>query len=214
MSLTFTTLKSAIQDYTQNTETSFVSNLSTFIIQAEDRIIKSVELPNFRKNVTANLTANSEYLKTPTDYLYPYSLAVIDTNNKYSYLLNTDVSFIREAYPTIATTGTPKHYAQFADDSFIVGPTPGSSFGVELHYFYSPTSITATSDGTSWLGTNSPETLLYASLCEAYVFMKGEPDVLANYEKRFTESLQKLTLQSDGYNRKDAYRDGQRKINV
>ena len=108
MSLTFTTLKSAIQDYTQNTETSFVSNLSTFIIQAEDRIIKSVELPNFRKNVTANLTANSEYLKTPTDYLYPYSLAVIDTNNKYSYLLNTDVSFIREAYPTIATTGTPR----------------------------------------------------------------------------------------------------------
>ena len=214
MSLTFTTLKSAIQDYTQNTETSFLSNLSTFIIQAEDRIITSVDLPNFRKNVTANLTANSEYLKTPTDYLYPYSLAVIDTNNKYSYLLNTDVSFIREAYPTIATTGTPKHYAQFADDSFIVGPTPGSSFGVELHYFYSPASITATSDGTSWLGTNSPETLLYASLCEAYVFMKGEPDVLANYEKRFTESLQKLTLQSDGYNRKDAYRDGQRKINV
>ena len=200
MSLTFTTLKSAIQDYTENTEATFVSNLSNIIVQAEDRIIKSVELPNFRKNVTANLTANSEYLKAPDDYLYPYSLAVIDSDSNYNYLLNT--------------TGLPKHYAQFDSENFILGPTPSSAFGVELHYFYTPTSITASADGTSWLGTNSPETLLYASLCEAYVFMKGEPDVLANYEKRFTESLQKLTLQSDGYNRKDAYRDGQRKINV
>lgn len=214
MSLTFTTLKSAIQDYTENTEATFVSNLSNIIVQAEDRIIKSVELPNFRKNVTANLTANSEYLKAPDDYLYPYSLAVIDSDSNYNYLLNIDVNYIREAYPKIATTGLPKHYAQFDSENFILGPTPSSAFGIELHYFYTPTSITASADGTSWLGTNSPETLLYASLCEAYVFMKGEPDVLANYEKRFTESLQKLTLQSDGYNRKDAYRDGQRKINV
>jgi len=214
MSWTFTTLKSAIQDYTQNTETSFVSNLPTFIVQAEDRIIKSVELPNFRKNVTGTFTASNQYLSTPSDYLYPYSLAVLDSDSNYSYLLNTDVSFMREAYPLVSTTGTPKHYAQFDDTTFIVGPTPNSNFTTELHYFYIPQSITESSDGTTWLGTNAPEVLLYASLLEAYTFMKGEPDLMMNYEKRFQEALQRLTLESDGYNRKDAYRDGQRKINV
>jgi hypothetical protein len=214
MSWTFTTLKSAIEDYTQNTETSFVSNLPTFIVQAEDRIIKSVELPNFRKNVTGTFTASNQYLSTPSDYLYPYSLAVLDDDSNYSYLLNTDVSFMREAYPLVSTTGTPKHYAQFDDTTFIVGPTPNSNFTTELHYFYIPQSITESSDGTTWLGTNAPEVLLYASLLEAYTFMKGEPDLMINYEKRFQEALQRLTLESDGYNRKDAYRDGQRKINV
>ena len=214
MSWTYTTLKSAIQDYTQNTETSFVSNLPTFIVQAEDRIIKSVELPNFRKNVTGTFTASNQYLATPSDYLYPYSLAVLDSDSNYSYLLNTDVSFMREAYPLASTTGTPKHYAQFDDNTYIVGPTPNANFTTELHYFYVPQSITVASDGTTWLGTNAPEVLLYASLLEAYTFMKGEPDLMMNYEKRFQEALQRLTLESDGYNRKDAYRDGQRKINV
>ena len=214
MSWTYTTLKSAIQDYTQNTESTFVADLAIIITQAEQRIIKSVELPNFRKNVTGNLSSGNQYLAAPSDYLYPYSLATIDTNGNYTYLLSTDVSFIREAYPAIATTGNPKHYAQFDDNTFIVGPTPSSSLDAELHYFYIPESISASADGTSWLGTNAPEVLLYASLCEAYTFMKGEPDILVNYEKRFQEGLQRLTLESDGYNRKDAYRDGQRKINV
>ena len=214
MSWTFTTLKSAIQDYTQNTESTFVADLPTFIVQAEDRIIKSVELPNFRKNVTGTFTASNQYLATPSDYLYPYSLAVLDSDSNYTYLLNTDVSFMREAYPLATTTGTPKHYAQFDDTTFIVGPTPSSNFTTELHYFYIPQSITVASDGTTWLGTNAPEVLLYASLLEAYTFMKGEPDLMMNYEKRFQEALQRLTLESDGYNRKDAYRDGQRKINV
>jgi hypothetical protein len=214
MSWTFTTLKSAIQDYTQNTESTFVADLAIIIQQGEDRIIKSVELPNFRKNVTGTFTSGNQYLATPSDYLYPFSLAVLDSSNNYTYLLNTDVSFIREAYPSASTTGTPKHYAQFDDTTFIVGPSPSSSLNVELHYYYIPQSITASSDGTSWLGTNTPELLLYASLIEAYTFMKGEPDVMANYEKRFQEALQRLTLLSDGYNRKDAYRDGQRKIDV
>ena len=213
MSWTYTTLKSAIQDYTQNTETTFVNNLAVIITQAEQRIIKSVELPNFRKNVTGNLSAGNQYLATPSDYLYPYSLAIIIDSN-YSYLLNTDVSFIREAYPLVTETGNPKHYAQFDDNTFIVGPTPNADLTAELHYFYIPQSISASSDGTSWLGTNAPELLLYGSLLEAYTFMKGEPDVMINYEKRFQEALQRLTLESDGYNRKDAYRDGQRKINV
>tara|TARA_R100001129_G_scaffold146986_2_gene108419 strand:+ start:722 stop:1366 length:645 start_codon:yes stop_codon:yes gene_type:complete len=214
MSWTFTTLKSAIQDYTENTETSFVSNLTNIIVQAENRIIKSVELPNFRKNVTAAFTSGNSYLATPTDYLYPYSLAVIDSDSNYNYLLNKDVNYIREAFPASATTGVPKYYAQFNDDFFLVGPTPSSGFTAELHYFYVPQSITATADGTSWLGTNASEALLYAGLVEAYTFMKGEPDILANYENRFKEALGRLTLESDSYNRKDAYRSGQRRINA
>ena len=214
MSWTFTTLKTAIQDYTQNTESTFVTNLPTLIVQAENRIVKSVELPNFRKNVTGTLTSSSPYLSTPTDYLYPFSLAVLDSSSNYEYLLNKDVSFIRQSFPSASTTGTPKFYAQFDDDTFIIAPTPDSNYTVELHYFYIPTSITTSSDGTSWLGTNATEALLYASLVEAYTFMKGEPDILVNYEKRFQEALQRLTLESDGYNRKDAFRDGQRKVNV
>ena len=214
MSWTYTTLKSAIQDYTQNTESTFVADLGTMIKQAEDRIVKSVELPNFRKNVTGSLTSGNQYLSTPSDYLYPFSLAVLDSDSAYTYLLSTDVSFIREAYPSASSTGVPKHYAQFDDNSFIVGPTPNANLTAELHYYYIPQSITESSDGTSWLGTNAPELLLYGSLLEAYTFMKGEPDIMVNYEKRFQEALQRLTLLSDGYNRKDAYRDGQRKINV
>ena len=214
MAWTFTTLKSAIQDYTDNTEASFVSNLTNIIVQAENRIIKSVELPNFRKNQTGTVTSGNAYLATPTDYLYPYSLAVIDGDSNYNYLMNKDVNFIREAYPVSATTGVPKYYAQFDDDFFIVGPTPHSGYTVEIHYFYIPESITAASSGTSWLGTNASEALLYGSLSEAYTYMKGEQDILNNYEKRFKEALERLTLESDGYNRKDAYRSGQRRINV
>ena len=214
MAWTFTTLKSAIQDYTDNTEASFVSNMTNIIVQAENRIIKSVELPNFRKNQTGTVTSGNAYLATPTDYLYPYSLAVIDGDSNYNYLMNKDVNFIREAYPASATTGVPKYYAQFDDDFFIVGPTPNSGYTVEIHYFYIPESITAASSGTSWLGTNASEALLYGSLAEAYTYMKGEQDILNNYEKRFKEALERLTLESDGYNRKDAYRSGQRRINV
>jgi hypothetical protein len=214
MSWTFTTLKTAIQDYTQNTESTFVTNLPTLIVQAENRIIKSVELPNFRKNVTGTLTSGNPYLSTPSDYLYPFSLAVLDSSNNYDYLLNKDVSFIREAYPTASTTGSPKFYAQFDDDTFIVAPAPDANLTVELHYFYIPESITVASSGESWLGSNATEALLYASLVEAYTFMKGEPDILSGYENRFKEALGRLTLESDGYNRRDAYRDGYRKINV
>jgi hypothetical protein len=214
MSWTFTTLKSAIQDYTDNTETTFVNNLTNIIVQAENRILKSVELPVLRKNVTASVTSGNSYLATPTDYLYPYSIAIIDSDSNYNYLLNKDVNFIREAFPASATTGVPKYYGQFDDDFFILAPTPSANFNVELHYFYMPTSITTSSDGTSWLGTNAPEVLLYGSLVESYTFMKGEPDIMANYENRFKEALGRLTLESDSYNRKDAYRSGQRRINA
>tara|TARA_R110000803_G_scaffold50865_1_gene105474 strand:+ start:2843 stop:3490 length:648 start_codon:yes stop_codon:yes gene_type:complete len=212
MSFTYTTLKSAIQDYTENTETTFVDDLSIMIKQAEQRILDSVQLPVFRKNQTGTLTASNSYLATPTDFLYPYSLAVLNSDSEYVYLLNKDVNFIREAYPSSSTTGLPVHYSQFDNSFFLVGPTPDSAYTVEVHYFYRPQSITETSDGTSWLGTNAPDCLLYGSLLEAYTFMKGEPDVINLYDKRYKESLQQLMIQGDGRDRKDAYRSGQTRI--
>ena len=209
MSWTFTTLKSAIQDYTQNTESTFVSNLPTLIVQAENRIIKSLELPNFRKNVTGTLTASNPYLSAPSDYLYPFSLAVLDGSNNYEYLLNKDVSFIRQAYPSASTTGTPKFYAQFDDDTFIVAPTPSTNLTVELHYFYKPASITAGAEsGTTWLSVNATNALLYGCLIEGYVYMKGAQDMLAEYEKRYFQAISRLKNLGEADNTIDTYAEG------
>ena len=206
MAWTFTTLKQSIQDYTNNTETTFVNNLDEFIVQTEERILKLVDLPVFRKNVTGQLTSSNQYLTMPTDFLAPYSLAI--DNSGYEFLLFKDVSFMREAYPSSSTTGIPKYYASFDEKSFIVAPTPSSNLTAELHYRYKPTSITVTSDGTSWLGTNASDSLLYGCLSEAYTFMKGEPDIMANYDKRFMESIARLKILGEGRNTKDNYRTG------
>tara|TARA_R110002049_G_scaffold40128_3_gene122599 strand:+ start:923 stop:1564 length:642 start_codon:yes stop_codon:yes gene_type:complete len=206
MAWTFTTLKSAIQDYTNNTESTFVSYLDEFIVNTEDRIQKLVSLPVFRKNVTGTLTSNNQYLSVPTDFLSSHSLAVDNTG--YEMLLYKDVAFIREAYPSSSTTGVPKYYARFDEDSFIVAPTPNANFTAELHYEYTPTSITTSSDGTSYLGTNASDCLLYGSLLEAYTFMKGEPDIMANYEKRFQQAIDRLKVFAEGKNTKDNYRSG------
>ena len=206
MAWTYTTLKSTIQDYTNNTESTFVDNLNEFIVNTEDRIQKLVSLPFFRKNVSGSLTSGNEYLSCPTDFLASHTLAV--DNSGYEYLLYKDVAFIREAYPDRTTTGIPKYYARFDEDSFIVAPTPNSNLTVELHYEYKPTSITTSGDGTSWLGTNAPDCLLYGSLVEAYTFMKGEADVMANYDKRFQEAISRLKNLGEGKNTKDNYRTG------
>ena len=206
MAWTFTTLKSAIQDYTNNTESTFVSYLDEFIVNTEDRIQKLVSLPVFRKNVTGTLTLGNQYLSVPTDFLSSHSLAVDNTG--YEMLLYKDVAFIREAYPSSSTTGVPKYYARFDEDSFIIAPTPNANFTAELHYEYTPTSITTSSDGTSYLGTNAPDCLLYGSLLEAYTFMKGEPDIMANYEKRFQQAIDRLKVFAEGKNTKDSYRSG------
>ena len=206
MAWTFTTLKQSIQDYTNNTETTFVNNLDEFIVEAEEAIIKLVDLPYFRKSVTGQLSSSNQYLTMPTDFLAPYSLAI--DNSGYEFLLFKDVSFIRESYPSSATTGIPKYYATFDEKSFIVAPTPNANLTAELHYRYKPASITVTSDGTSWLGTNASDCLLYGSLGEANTFMKGEPDVMANYDKRFMESIARLKVLGEGRNTKDNYRTG------
>ena len=210
--MTYSELKSLIQDYLQNTEATFVADLPTIIKQAETRILKTVKLPVFRKNVTGNLTSGNQYLATPTDFLDNFSLSITNSSSQ-EFLLFKDVNFVREAYPNASTTGVPKHYALFDNTSFIVGPTPGSGYTVELHYFYQPDSLTAGSDsGTTWLSTNAEYALLYGCLVEAYTYMKGEPDLMATYEKRYDQALARLKTLGEGDNKVDSYRDDSQRI--
>ena len=201
MAFTYSQLKTAIQNYMENDETTFTNTLDTFIQQAEERILKEVELLGFRKNVTGTLTADSPYLGMPTDYLAPFSLAYIDASNNYNYLLLKHVSFIRDYTPAEATTGGPAYYAQFDEDSFIVAPTPSSNFTVELHYFYQPTSLTAGAEsGTTYISTYAPNVLLYGSLLEASSFMKLDPNEMIAYETRYNTEMLRLKNWAEGKN--------------
>lgn len=210
--MNYAQLVQAIQDYTENNETTFVDNIPVFVDQTEQRIYNSVQLPALRKNVTGNMTSGNKYLTAPSDYLATFSMALIKADNSQTFLLNKDVNFIREAYPSPSSTGQPKHYAQFDANTFIIGPTPDSSYGVELHYFYYPESIVTA--GTSWLGDNFDPVLLYGSLVEAYTFMKGEQELIQLYNQKYTEALALLKQLGDGKNRRDAYRSGQIRIPV
>lgn len=205
MAYTFTTLKTAIQDYVQSTETTFVSNLSRFIVNAEERILKECQLDVFRKNVSGNITSGNQYLSKPTDFLAQNSLSVINNSSK-EFLLYKQVTALQDYTPNPATTGTPKYYADWNESSFLIAPTPDASYDVELHYFYRPTSITESGNGTSWLGTNAELALLYGSLVEAYTFLKGEPDLMNLYNSRFQESLQWLKNLGEGLQTRDQYR--------
>ena len=182
--------------------------INTFIVNAEERVFNAVQLLDLRKNVTGNVTAGNKYLSVPSDWLANFSLAVIDpVTGEYEYLLNKDVSYIRQAYPSPSDTGKPLYYAFFDVDSYILGPTPNANYEMELHYFYYPQSITEA--GTSWLGENFESVLLYGSLLEAYTFMKGEADVIAQYQKRYDEALAMLKQLGEGKNRQDMYRTPQ-----
>jgi len=206
MSFTYTTLKTAIQDYVESTETSFVSNLPTFITTAEERILKNVQLDDFRKNQVGNLTASGTYLECPTDYLAPFSLAVIDSSSNYNYLLLKQVSFIRDFTPNASTTGLPKYYAEFDDNTFIVAPTPDSTYEVELHYYYRPASLTSTTGSeTTWLSKNAPNAILYGSLVEACTYLKNYEAIPA-YESKFQEALLGLKNLGEAKSTRDQYR--------
>jgi hypothetical protein len=282
--MNYTQLKTAIQDYTQNYETTFVADLPVFITQAEQRIYNSVQFPSLRKNVTGVLTLGNKYLSCPTDYLSTYSMAIytapasaptatgtagaatitvssasgivvgqyvtgtgigagayvvsiatlvitlsvvnssavsgsITFQGEYLFLLNKDVNFIRQAYPTPTSTGTPQYYALFGpavsgstisnELTFILGPTPDANYNAELHYYYYPESITTASSGQTWLGDNFDTVLLYASLVEAYTFMKGETDMMTLYNQKFVEALALAKRLGDGLERQDAYRTPQ-----
>ena len=174
MSWTYSSLKTAIQDYAESTETSFTTHLDDFIKTTEERILKSVQLDDFIKNVTGTATSGSAYLGAPSDFLSSFSLAVIDSSSNYNYLKLKHPSFIRDYTPAAATTGQPKYYADFDDDTFILAPTPDSNYTFELHYFYRPSSLTSAGDsGTTWLSTNAPNALLYGSLTEAMTYLKN-----------------------------------------
>lgn len=211
MSMNYTQLSQALQDYLETSETSFVSNIPTFVRQAEERIYRTVQIPELRKNATATTTANNRYLARPTDFLAPFSLAVIDALGNYTYLLEKDMSFIREAYPNPTTTAMPKYYAQYDGDfptltgNFLLGPTPNAAYSVEMQYYYDPPSIVTS--GTSWLGENAESALLYGSLLEAYTYLKGDPDMLAHYTNRYNEAMLQL-FGIDLRSNRDDYRNG------
>jgi len=208
MSYTYAQLKTAIQDFAENTETSFVTHLPDFIRAAEGRIFKLVDLEVFRKNATSNLTSSDPYLSVPSDYLSAFSLSITKNSAK-EFLLQKDVNYLQEYNPNPATTGTPRYYAFFDVDNFILAPTPDSSYPVELHYYYRPASLTAGADsGTTWLSDNAPNALLYGSLVEAYIYMKGEQDVLGMYEKQFQEALSRIKDLAEARENSDAYRRG------
>ena len=205
MAFTFTTLKTAIQDYTQNTETTFTNNLIRFILNAEERVLKECQLDDFRKNVTGSATQSTKFLTKPTDFLSPFSLSVVNSSDN-EFLQYKHTTFIQDYTPDPSTTGVPKYYGDWDENSFVLAPTPDDDYTMELHYFYRPQSITASSDGTSWLGTNAELCLLYGSLVEAYTFMKGEADLLQVYNARFMESLQWLKHLGEAKQIHDEYR--------
>jgi hypothetical protein len=237
--MNYTTLFETIKGYCENDfpNTQFTNStgatgnftskeqIDTFIQQAEQRIYNSVQFPAIRKNVNGLTTASNKYLSSPLDFLAVYSMAVIDGDGNYEFLLNKDVNFIRSAYPNPANTGLPRYYALFGptttntdppaitnEYSFILGPTPDAQYSVELHYYYYPESIVTAS--TTWLGDNFDSALLYGALCEAYTYMKGEPDVLATYNKRYEEAMILAKRLGDGMERRDAYRSGQVRMSV
>ena len=220
--MNYTQLTAAICDYTQNFDQDFVDNIPVFVQQAEQRIYNTVQFPSLRKNVTGVTTTNNKYLSAPSDFLAVYSLAVIDAAGAYEYLLNKDVNFIRQAYPTPTSTGIPKYYALFGPSttndaspiitnelSLILGPTPAAVYSVELHYYYYPESISVAASGQTWLGDNFDSVLLYGSLVEAITFMKGEADMVQLYNTKYTEALAMAKRLGDGMERQDAYRSGQ-----
>jgi len=237
--MTYTELFTIVKNYLQNdfpsntwtnvagtgvTTSDGTEQINTFITQAEERIYNSVQIPPLRKNVTGLTTSGNKYLSCPADFLSVFSMAVIDGSGNYEYLLNKDVNYIRAAYPNPSSTGLPQYYALFGPTvvtsvitdelSFILGPTPNAIYTIELHYYYYPESITVAADGRTWLGDNYSPVLLYGTMVEAYIFLKGEVDLMTAYEKKYQEAMGQLNRLGTGLERGDAYRDGQAKIKV
>lgn len=214
-------LTTAIQQYTENYESSFVANIPLFIRQTEQRVFNTVLFPALRKNVLGELVAQNKYLGAPDDFLAVSAFAVVDGDSQYHFLLPKDANFIREAYPSAGDTELPQYYAIFGPQTsnereltFLLGPTPDDNYTVELHYYYYPQSITEAASGRSWLGDNFDTVLLYGSLVEAYIYMKGEVDVYTAYETKFKEALAMAVRLGNGMERGDRYRSGEPRVQV
>ncbi|NDE60599.1 MAG: hypothetical protein EB010_14535 [Acidimicrobiia bacterium] len=211
--MNYSQLSTLIQEYCESTESSFVANIPTFVQLAEERIYNTVQIPAIRKNSTATMSIGNKYMSLPTDWLSTFSLAVFNpSNNEYTYLLNKDVNYIRQAYPDADDLGRPEYYAIWDANTMILGPAPDIAYTAELHYYYYPASIV--SAGTSWLGDNFETVLLYGSLREAYTYLKGEQDMMNYYEQKYQEALGQLKRLGDGLDRQDAYRSGQVRVQV
>ena len=209
MSFTYSQLKTAIQDYTENNETTFVTNIPLFIRLAEERILKNVQLNLFRKNAIATIVQGSQYFACPSDFFAPFSLSFRSTDENKVFVDFKDPSFLQTYTPNSSTQGTPKYYSVFDIENFLIAPTPDASYTGELHYFYRPQSLTAGSDsGTTWLSINAELSLLYASLIEAYTFMKGEQDVMGMYNQKLQESLIGLKMLGEAKETTEEYRVG------
>ncbi len=205
MSMTYDELKTAIQDYTENDETSFVNNLPLFIRLAEERILKSVQLNLFQKNQSGIMTTGNKYLAAPSDFLAPFSLSIAVSGSQ-EFLLFKDLDFVQTYTPDATTTGQPKYYAQFDVGNFILGPTPDANYTVDIHYLYRPASLTVgAGSGTTWLSDNAPDALLYGTLVEAATFLKV-PEEVAQYEQRFVQAINSLKNLGQGYGSRDEYR--------
>lgn len=214
--MNYTQLNQYLREYLENEEPTFVSLIPEFVRQAEMRIYRSVLLPEFRRNAVSSTAAGNPYLARPADFLSVFSMAVVDASGVFHFLYDKDMNFIREAYPSVSTTGRPRYYAQFVGSgpestagSFLLGPTPDAAYEVHLQYYYNPPSIVDT--GTSWLGTNAPTALLYGAILEGYTFLKGSPDMFAVYQKRYDEALAQLGL-LDVRSKRDSYRDGDMRV--
>jgi len=208
MSFTYAELKQAVQDYTQNDETSFVTNLPIFIRAAEERIFKNVQLDLFRKNASASMALGNKYVALPGDFLAPFSLS-IEVSGAKKFIELKDVSFIQTYNPDASVTGEPLYYSVFDVDNLIVAPTPDAAYVVELHYYYRPASLTSLADsGTTWMSTNASVALLYGTLVEAYTYMKGDPDIMQNYAQRFVEAIQSLKMLGESKEVTEEYRVG------
>lgn len=210
--MNYATLSTLIQQYCESTETTFVANIPTFVQLAEERIYNSVQIPAIRRNQTGTLSVNNKYLTLPSDWLATFSLAVINTDGSQEFLLDKDVNFVRQSFPSPTDTGKPQYYAIFDANTFLLGPTPDSAYSVEMHYYYYPTSIVTA--GTTWLGDNFETVLLYGSLREAYTYLKGEADMMQYYDQKYQEALGLLKQLGDGKDRRDAYRSGQVRVPV
>ena len=211
--MNYATLTTLIQQYCESTEQTFVDNIPTFVQLAEERVYNSVQIPAIRRNQIGTLSINNKYLTLPSDWLATFSLAVIDPDTgAQEFMLDKDVNFIRQSYPSPDDVGVPKYYAIFDDNTLILGPTPDYAYQVEMNYYYYPESIVTA--GTSWLGDIYENILLYGALREAYTYLKGEADMMANYETKYQEAVQQLMRLGDGLNRRDSYRSGQVRLPV
>lgn len=208
--MNYSELSTAIQDYCQSTESTFVTHIPDFVRQTEERLQRSSRIPNLRKSSTGTTTASNRFLSMPSDFLSAYSIAVIDSNSDYQFLIYKDVSFIREAYAATGTEGLPAYYALWDDDTLLLGPTPDDAYTMQLNYYYEPTSIVTAS--TSWYGDNAESALLYGCLVEAYTFLKGDADLLQLYKQRYEEAVEDMRVVAEGLNRRDSYRHGDRRM--